>query len=420
MFMDETAVLSNSNVTRFDRWLVSRMLLEMNNPPVNLVLWNGEQFSSATENDNKVSLRFNNRRALIATALNAERNFGDLYAQGDIEVTQGRLVQLIEAVYHSVPIDGWPDHKRKPLLRRLIDHTAANSEARARRNIHHHYDIGNDFYKLWLDEKMQYTCAYFARPDMTLEDAQTAKMDLVCRKLRLQPGQKVVEAGCGWGSFALHMAKNYGVEVTAYNISEEQIQYARERASDEGMSDQVRYVADDYRNITGDHDVFVSIGMLEHVGPAHYEALGRVIDRCLKPNGLGLIHTIGRNNKTTMNPWIERRIFPGAHPPSLKEMMDIFEPPMFSVLDVENLRFHYKLTTAHWLDRFEKHVTEIEDMFDTEFVRTWRMYLSGSTCTFDIGRLQLFQVLFARARNNEIPLTREDIYNTADSFQGES
>ncbi|MBD3646339.1 MAG: class I SAM-dependent methyltransferase, partial [Pseudomonadales bacterium] len=221
---------------------------------------------------------------------------------------------------------------------------------------------------------------------------------------------RVVEAGWGGGGFARHMARRFGVEVTACNISAEQIRFARERAELAGLSDRVRYIEEDYRNIEGEFDAFVSVGMLEHVGPAQYERLGETIDRCLKPGGLGLIHTIGRNDKATMNPWIERRIFPGAHPPSLKEMMAIFEPNSFSVLDVENLRLHYRETTAHWLKNFEEHADEVRDMFDEEFVRTWRLYLAGSTCTFDIGRLQLFQVLFSRERNNDVPLTRRDIY----------
>ncbi len=407
--MDETAVLSDSNVTRFDRWLATRMLTEMNNPPVNLVLWNGEQFPSSEKN-NRVNLRFNNRKALINTALNPERNFGDLYVSGDVEITQGNLMSLIQAIYRGVPVDGWPDYKRKAMSGRFLNQTPINTESRAKENIHHHYDIGNDFYKLWLDGEMQYTCAYYARDDMTLEEAQQAKMDHVCKKLRLRPGQKVVEAGCGWGGFALYMAKHYDVDVTAYNISTEQVRFAGERAESEGMEDRVRYLEDDYRNISGEYDAFVSVGMLEHVGPAQYHDLANVIDRCLKPDGLGLIHTIGRNNKATMNPWIEKRIFPGAHPPSLKEMMEIFEPNLFSVLDVENLRLHYKRTTADWLERFENHVPEVREMFDEAFVKTWRLYLTGSTCTFDIGRLQLFQVLFARERNNRIPMTRDDLY----------
>jgi cyclopropane-fatty-acyl-phospholipid synthase len=172
----------------------------------------------------------------------------------------------------------------------------------------------------------------------------------------------------------------------------------------------VEFVEDDYRHIDGRYDAFVSVGMLEHVGPDHYRELGGVIDRCLAERGRGLIHTIGRNRAMPMNGWIEKRIFPGAYPPSLREMMAVLEPWEFSVLDVENLRLHYARTLEHWLARFEDAAAEVRRMFDERFVRTWRLYLAGSMAGFTSGQMQLFQVLFARAQNNDIPLTRAELY----------
>jgi len=285
-----------------------------------------------------------------------------------------------------------------------------NTLARSRRNIHHHYDLGNDFYALWLDRRMLYTCAYYADESMSLEDAQVAKMDHVCRKLRLQPGEHVVEAGCGWGGFALHMARHYGVRVSSFNISGEQLDYARERARAENLSDRVEFLEGDYREIRGDYDAFASIGMLEHVGTDHYRDLGRVIARSLLPNGRGLIHSIGRDRSANMNAWIERRIFPGAYPPSLKEMMEIFDSAHLSVLDVENLRLHYVRTISHWLDRFEAAEATIDEWFGPAFVRAWRLYLTGSIAAFSTGQLQLFQVAFARSGSNAIPWTRAHLY----------
>jgi len=245
---------------------------------------------------------------------------------------------------------------------------------------------------------------------MTLEAAQQAKMDHVCRKLQLQPGDKVIEAGCGWGGLALHMAKHYGVTVTAYNISHEQVRFASDRARAEGFEDRIRYVEDDYRNIRGTFDVFVSVGMLEHVGKENYRALGNVIDTCLAEEGRVLIHSIGRNVARPMSTWIDRRIFPGAYPPTIREMMDILEPSRFSVLDVENLRLHYARTVEHWLQRFEDANLEVTEMFDEKFVRAWRLYLSGSIATFLTGGLQLFQVVFTREKNNQVPWSREHLY----------
>jgi cyclopropane-fatty-acyl-phospholipid synthase len=257
---------------------------------------------------------------------------------------------------------------------------------------------------------MVYTCAYFPTRDVSLEAAQTAKLDLVCRKLQLKPGERVVEAGCGWGALALHMARKFGVKVRAFNISKSQLTFARERAANEGLDDLVEFVEADYREIEGRYDVFVSVGMLEHVGQRHYRELGQVIDRCLPPDGRGLIHSIGTDRPGRLNSWIERRIFPGAQPPSLGEMMPLFGPAGFSVLDVENLRLHYALTLRHWRERFIKSQDRVLEMFDQQFVRAWLFYLASSETAFSSGHLQLFQVLFARKGCNAIPWTRASLY----------
>ncbi|HKD36421.1 MAG TPA: cyclopropane-fatty-acyl-phospholipid synthase family protein, partial [Pirellulales bacterium] len=283
--------------------------------------------------------------------------------------------------------------------------------AQSRENVYHHYDIGNDFYRLWLDEQLLYTCAYFCEPTLTLEQAQVAKMDHVCRKVWLRPGDEVIEAGCGWGALALHMARRYGVRVRAFNASHEQILFAREQARREGLSDRVEFVEDDWRNISGACDAFVSVGMLEHVGRENYETLGDMVHRCLRPNGRGLIHSIGRNRPHPTDPWIERRIFPGAYPPAVKEMTTIFEPHGFSILDIENLRLHYAETLEHWLARFETARDQVARMFDERFVRMWRLYLAGSLAAFRSGCLQLFQIVFAPGSNHELPRTRLHQYS---------
>jgi cyclopropane-fatty-acyl-phospholipid synthase len=258
---------------------------------------------------------------------------------------------------------------------------------------------------------MQYTCAYYPTPSATLDEAQVAKMHHVARKLRLKPGESVVEAGCGWGALGLHMARHYGVKVRAFNISREQVAFARERAKAEGLDGQVEYVLDDYRNISGSYDAFVSVGMLEHVGVPNYEMLGRVVTKAIGTSGRGLIHTIGRNKATgPLHPWIEKRIFPGAYPPTLGEMSRIFEPYSLSILDVENLRLHYAQTLRHWLELYEGNLERVRGMFDERFVRMWRLYLCGSIAAFNTGGLQLFQVLFAPQANNDVPLTRAHLY----------
>jgi len=291
-----------------------------------------------------------------------------------------------------------------------MERVRANTPQRSRENVHHHYDLTRDFYRLWLDPQLVYTCAYFPSPDVTLEQAQIAKMDHICRKLRLQPGETVAEAGFGWGTLALHMARHYGVRVKAFNLSHEQTVFARQRAREEKLDGEVEFIEDDYRNISGRSDVFVSVGMLEHVGMSHYPDLGSVIHRVIGDSGRGLLHFIGRNRPAPLSAWIKKRIFPGAYTPALGEVIDIFEPWDLSVLDVENLRPHYAKTLEHWLDRFNRAEPQVSAMFDSKFVRTWRLYLAGSLVAFRVGTMQLFQIGFAGPEAPRIPSTRSHVY----------
>ncbi len=404
----ETPPTARGRVSHVARSLCRHVLAMLGNPPVSMVLWNGETIRTSADRP-VARIQIRDRGALYKVVSNPNLHFGDLYSTGRIEV-EGDLVRFLETLFRTAARMGRIGVLRR-LHSRLLNRPRANTLAGSRHNIHHHYDLGNEFYRLWLDTAaMQYTCAYFPSTAMTLEEAQIAKMDHVCRKLWLKPGETVVEAGCGWGGLALYMAKNYGVKVRSYNISREQISYARERVKAESLDRQVEYIEDDYRNISGTYDAFVSVGMLEHVGPEHYRELGGVIHRCLAESGRGLIHTIGRNRPEKMNAWIEKRIFPGAYPPTLREMMDIFEAREFSVLDVENLRLHYATTLQHWLERFNRHADNVEKMFDRLFVRAWRLYLAGSIASFVTSSLQLFQVVFARETNNDVPWSREYMY----------
>lgn len=392
-----------------DRWLARRLLEGLGNPPLAVVLWDGTRIGPR---ETIADVTIGDRRALWGIALNADLNFGDLFAEGRVRV-DGDLVEFLEETYRATQGQTVPAPLR--LLHWWQNRPKKNSLRGSRENIHHHYDLGNDFYQLWLDQEvMQYTCAYYPSETASLEEAQVAKLHHVCRKLRLRPGDTVVEAGCGWGGLARFMAKHYGVKVRAFNISREQLRFAREEAERQGLTDRVEYVEDDYRNIEGTYDAFVSVGMLEHVGTQQYPELGAVIDRVLAPHGRGLIHTIGRNRPQLMNPWIEKRIFPGAYPPTLREMAAIFEPYSFSILDVENIRLHYARTLQHWLERFEANVDTVRQMFDEHFVRTWRLYLAGSIASFTSGELQLFQTVFTRPDYNELPWSRAYLYTAGE------
>lgn len=397
---------AKSAVHPIEKGLLQKTLELIDFLPVCFVLWDGQEVAPSTM-PSVARILVHDRDALLKIVSNPDLQFGEMYSAGRVEVA-GNLTEFVQALYRAR--SNHPSSGLRHALLNWVNRPRPNSMRHARDNIHHHYDIGNDFYRIWLDDQMLYTCAYFPSPEATLEQAQIAKLDHVCRKLELKPGDRVVEAGCGWGALALHMARHYGVVVKAYNIAKEQLAYARERALREGLGAKVEYIEADFREIDEPCDAFVSVGMLEHVGAAHYAALGTTIDRCLAADGRGLIHSIGTNRPSPLNPWIERRIFPGACPPSLAEMMRIFEPANFSVLDVENLRLHYAKTLEHWLQRFETAVPDVTKMFGESFVRSWRLYLTGSLGAFNTGELQLFQVTFARASDNGIPWTRDHLY----------
>jgi cyclopropane-fatty-acyl-phospholipid synthase len=386
-----------------------RLLASFGDPPIEFELaWTGERVAPSTLRATE-TVRIADRSTLGGLLRDAKIRFGDAYSTGQLEV-EGDLVRFMVTVFRHLSPPNAPDSIADRVAG-WLNRPRRNTLAGSRDNIHRHYDLGNDFYSLWLGQTMAYTCAYYPHAEATLDEAQLAKMEHVCRKLRVSAGDSVVEAGCGWGSLALYIAGRYGAKVRAFNISREQVEFARRQARDRGLAQRVEFIEDDYRNITGTYDVFVSVGMLEHVGLEHYPALGNVISRSLTGDGRGLIHSIGRNRPELLHPWIERRIFPGAYPPSLGEMMQIFEPSSLSVLDVENLRLHYARTLRHWLERYEGVLDKVRAMFsDESFVRMWRLYLAGSIAAFETGFMQLFQVLVTKQDNNAIPLTREYMY----------
>lgn len=391
--------------TIVERLFVRYLFAQIGKPSVEIALWDGTLIGDQNSPTRRIVVR--SPLALRRLLFDRVAGFGEGFMADEIAI-EGDLVEVLTALNR-----GLSRTKQSKCSRGLYRWPRfSNSISAAKSSVHHHYDIGNEFYQLWLDRQCVYTCAYYPHPKMTLEQAQTAKLAHICRKLRLKAGETVIEAGSGWGALALHMAREYGVTVRAFNLSREQNTYARERASREGLSAHVEFIEDDYRNITEKCDAFVSVGMLEHVGEANYCQMGQVIDRILKRDGRGLIHSIGRVAARPLDSWTVKYIFPGAYAPSLREMMDLFEYGGFSVLDVENLRRHYARTCAEWLARFERAADQARQMFDERFVRMWRLYLAASSAAFENGDLQLFQVLFARADNNDLPWTRADLYLT--------
>jgi cyclopropane-fatty-acyl-phospholipid synthase len=388
-----------------DRWLAARVQRTIAPAAVRLELWNR---SSPYDGSRPPvgDLVVHDRRTLLGLAVNPDLWFGEAYMAGRLDV-RGPIEPVVEALSRLTPLT--------PSWRARIGSALAipNSLRAARDNVHHHYDLGNSFYQQWLDRELVYTCAYFERREMSLDEAQRAKLGLVCRKLQLQPGDTVVEAGCGWGALALFMAEHYGVRVKAFNVSREQLAFARERAAREGLSGRVEFIDDDYRNVRGMYDVFVSIGMLEHVGLSHLHSFADVLQRSLRRDGgRGLLHFIGRDTPCSLNPWVRRRIFPGAYTPTLAEVTTrVLAPAGMSVVDVENLRLHYARTLELWAARYEAAKDTVRNTYGDRFARAWELYLAGSQAAFATGWMQLFQVLFTPRESAPPFWSRAEIFN---------
>ena len=394
----------NTRVYPPDRWLAAQVQQTIDPAAVRLELWDGSSAYGGSRTPIG-DLVVRDRRTLVGLAVNPDLWFGEAYMSGRLEVRGGLepVVEALSGLTSGRP--SWHDRVRLALA-------GANSLRDSRKNVHHHYDLGNAFYQLWLDRELVYTCAYFAEPQMSLDAAQIAKLDLVCRKLRLRPGDTVIEAGCGWGALALHMARRYGARVKAFNVSREQLEYARSRASREGLAGQVEFIDDDYRNVSGQFDAFVSVGMLEHVGLKHFHSVAGVLRRTIRPDGgRGFLHFIGRDIARPLNAWIARRIFPGAYTPTLAEVTTgILAPAGMSTIDVENLRLHYARTLACWSERFAAAREQVRATYGATFERAWELYLAGSQAAFATSSMQLFQVLFVPRRSAPPALTRADVY----------
>ncbi len=282
-----------------------------------------------------------------------------------------------------------------------------NPSTRARRNVAHHYDLSGELYDLFLDADRQYSCGYFPQPDISLEEAQASKKALIAAKLRLKPGMRVLDIGCGWGGMALTLARDHGVDVLGITLSQEQLKRARERAAEAGLADRVRFDLTDYRRVEGRFDRIVSVGMFEHVGTPHFRTYFRTVNRLLEDDGLALIHSIGRAAPPgTTNPWVAKYIFPGGYVPALSEVMAAIEKEALWPCDIEVLRLHYAETLRHWHDRFMANADRARTLYDDRFVRMWRFYLVASEQGFRHGRMCVFQLQLGR-RLDAAPITRD-------------
>jgi cyclopropane-fatty-acyl-phospholipid synthase len=359
----------------------------------------------------RVALR--DRRTVRRLALDPELGVGEAYTEGGLAPLDGTIHAVLAVLMANLRAN--PNGVSVTWLRRWVARMFRpldqfNAAVRARRNVAHHYDLNGRLYSLFLDRDRQYSCAYFREGTETLEAAQEAKKRHVAAKLCLdRPGLSVLDIGCGWGGMALTLARDYGARVTGITLSAEQLNEARTRADAEGLADRVSFELLDYRAMNRRFDRIVSVGMFEHVGVVHYRTFFDTVARCLEPDGVALLHSIGQwDGPGTNNPWIRRYIFPGAYCPALSEVMPAVERSGLLTTDIEVLRLHYAKTLRHWRRRFAANRDTIASLYDERFCRMFEFYLSSVELAFRYGSLMVFQIQLAH-RQTAVPLTRDYI-----------
>jgi cyclopropane-fatty-acyl-phospholipid synthase len=358
-----------------------------------------------------VTLRLHDRSLPLKLFLNPELAVGEAYTEGTLTLEDCSLHDFFHLFSaNRVSLGTYP---LQALLRRwwrqLRSLHQYNPVGRARHNVAHHYDLSRQLYELFLDEDLQYTCAYFANPDDTLEQAQQNKRRHIAAKLVLASGQKVLEMGCGWGGLGLYLASVADVDVTAVTLSREQHKVACERAASLGLDGRVRFHLCDYREVEGRFDRIVSVGMLEHVGVRHYHEFFARIRDLLTENGVAVVHAIGKMSPPgTTGPWLRKYIFPGAYTPALSEVFAAVERQKVWVTDVEVLRLHYAQTLREWHRRFQANRDAIAALYDERFCRMWEFYLAACEAVFQHGNGMVFHLQLAR-RRDAVPLTRDYI-----------
>jgi cyclopropane-fatty-acyl-phospholipid synthase len=374
-----------------------------------LVMPDGKRTRYGPGGGKSLTVRITDRKTLFAIARNPRLGLGEAYMDGRLIIEDGTILDLMQLIVGG---NRWEDkgsgraalNKGKKRWKALFRRNKAKA---SRRNVAHHYDIGNELYRLFLDKDLQYSCAYFTDPSNGLEQAQEGKKAHIAAKLFLKPGQRVLDIGCGWGGTALYLNRVADVDVLGVTLSEEQLKVARARAEEAGVSDRVKFELIDYRSVEGRFDRIVSIGMFEHVGAAHYDEFFAKCRELLTDDGVMLLHTIGKFGKaSTPDPFTDKYIFPGYHLPSLSQMCAASERARLIASDVETLRLHYAYTLRAWLERTQAAKEKVVAMYDERFFRMWEFYLAGGIVGFESGTMCNYQVQYIRDRK-AVPITRD-------------
>ena len=368
--------------------------------------WDGDAigFGSFPE----VILRLKTERSTKKIIRKGFLGFGEAYMEGELDIEKDipKLLRLGFAVnFNEYCLSFW--QKFQVVIFSLLN---SSTLRRAPKNISFHYDRGNEFYELYLDKTMTYSCAYFSKPDDSLEQAQLNKYEHISRKLLLKPDESLLDIGCGWGGMLIYAARNYGITGVGITLSKNQFEYANHKIEELGLQNQLKVLYQDYRKLDDKYDKIVSIGMMEHVGKKFIPTFIQKVSDLLKSEGLALLHTIGKDTPSEEDPWTFNYIFPGHYIPTLHEIVKEMGKTGFSILDVENLRLHYAKTLEKWAEKFEENLEKIRGMFDETFVRQWRLFLNSTAAGFKYGDSRLFQILVSKGLDNTLPVTRAHVY----------
>ena len=366
-----------------------------------LVIVDGEEYKIG-EGEPTFTAKFKESIPVSKLLSSTSLALGEAYMSGNLEI-EGDLYHALD--YFMSEMDKFSIDKKA--MKKLI--FTSISKKNQEKEVRSHYDIGNDFYKLWLDETMSYSCGYFLNDNDTLYQAQVNKVDYILKKLYLKEGMTLLDIGCGWGFLLIEAAKKYKIHGTGITLSVEQYNEFRRRIVDEGLEDYLEVKLMDYRDLKNSDlkfDRVVSVGMLEHVGRDNYQLFIDCVNTVLKPHGLFLLHFISGLKEHPGDPWIKKYICPGGVIPSLREIMNCLAEDNFHTLDVENLRNHYNRTLLCWEKNYKEHIDEVREMFDEEFVRMWDLYLSACAAIFHNGIIDIHQILVSKGVNNDLPIVR--------------
>ncbi|MEM9161693.1 MAG: class I SAM-dependent methyltransferase [Cyanobacteria bacterium P01_F01_bin.4] len=363
----------------------------------------GQVFNFGTKGTTPhLQLTIRDQRTYDSIITFASLGFGEAYMDGWFDVSDDNLVELIGMFYRNQVYSKASQKLTVPLVLKVITQrlkTVPRSIQNSRKNVQYHYDLGNDFYQLFLDPTLTYSCGYQLHPTDDLETMQRQKYEVICRKLALKPGETVIDIGCGWGGMLIYAAQHYGISGTGITLSQEQAKLAKERIAEHGLSDRIKIEIIDYREVEGQYDKFVSIGMFEHVGKSGFATFMEQSKALLKPHGIGMLHTIVTESNERNGPWVDKYIFPGGYAPQLHEISREMRAAKLSIAHCENFKPHYAETLKRWCENFtakRDQVAALSPLYNERFQRMWYLYLQSFEASFRYGSLHVYQILFYR------------------------